>query len=102
MKRTAYYLLLTLLLTAGGTRVWGVEKLPSKLQKLADKAYRHYIARETDQFFEDVRQLKDITEFSDYAREISETIHKAVEEFVGGAEPTDDLTKMCIKMPFER
>ena len=32
------------------------------------------------------------------ARETSETIHKAVEEFVGGAEPSDDLTKMCIKM----
>ena len=32
------------------------------------------------------------------ARETSETIHKAVEEFVGSAEPSDDLTKMCIKM----
>jgi len=32
------------------------------------------------------------------ARETSETIHKAVEEFVGGAEPSDDLTKMCIKL----
>lgn len=32
------------------------------------------------------------------ARQTSETIHKAVEEFVGGAEPSDDLTKMCIKM----
>ena len=32
------------------------------------------------------------------ARETSETIHKAVEDFVGGAEPSDDLTKMCIKM----
>ena len=32
------------------------------------------------------------------ARETSETIHKAVEEFVGGAELSDDLTKMCIKM----
>ena len=32
------------------------------------------------------------------ARETSETIHKAVEEFVGEAEPSDDLTKMCIKM----
>lgn len=28
----------------------------------------------------------------------SETIHRAVEEFVGDAEPSDDLTKMCIKM----
>ena len=32
------------------------------------------------------------------ARETSETIHRAVEEFVGSAEPSDDLTKMCIKM----
>ena len=32
------------------------------------------------------------------ARQTSEAIHKAVEEFVGGAEPSDDLTKMCIKM----
>ncbi len=32
------------------------------------------------------------------ARQTSETVHKAVEEFVGDAEPSDDLTKMCIKM----
>ena len=32
------------------------------------------------------------------ARQTSETIHKAVEDFVGNAEPNDDLTKMCIKM----
>ena len=32
------------------------------------------------------------------ARQISETIHKAVEDFVGDAEPSDDLTKLCIKM----
>ena len=32
------------------------------------------------------------------ARETSETIHRVVEEFVGDAEPSDDLTKMCIKM----
>ena len=31
-------------------------------------------------------------------RQTSETIHKAVEDFVGEAEPRDDLTKMCIKM----
>ena len=28
--------------------------------------------------------------------EVQETIHKVVEEFVGNAEPSDDLTKMCI------
>lgn len=32
------------------------------------------------------------------ARQTSEFVHKAVEEFVGDAEPSDDLTKMCIKM----
>ena len=32
------------------------------------------------------------------ARQTSETVHKAVEDFVDGAEPSDDLTKMCIKM----
>ena len=32
------------------------------------------------------------------ARQTSETVHKAVEDFVGEAEPSDDLTKMCIKM----
>ena len=32
------------------------------------------------------------------ARQTSESIHKAVEDFVGEAEPSDDLTKMCIKM----
>ena len=32
------------------------------------------------------------------ARETSEAIHKAIEDFVGNAEPCDDLTKMCIKM----
>ncbi len=32
------------------------------------------------------------------ARQTSEAVHKAVEDFVGDAEPNDDLTKMCIKM----
>ena len=32
------------------------------------------------------------------ARQTSETIHKAVADFVGEAEPSDDLTKMCIIM----
>lgn len=32
------------------------------------------------------------------ARQTSETIHKAVEEFVGETEPSDELTKMCIIM----
>lgn len=32
------------------------------------------------------------------AQETSEVIHKAVEDFVGDAEPSDDFTKMCIKL----
>ena len=32
------------------------------------------------------------------ARQTSEFVHKAEEKFVGDAEPSDDLTKMCIKM----
>ena len=32
------------------------------------------------------------------ARQTSEAIHKAVADFVGDAEPSDDLTKMCIKL----
>jgi len=32
------------------------------------------------------------------AQHTSESVHRAVEEFVGGAEPSDDLTKMCIKV----
>lgn len=32
------------------------------------------------------------------AQATSETIHRAVEDFVGDAEPSDDLTKMCIKV----
>lgn len=32
------------------------------------------------------------------ARETSEHVHAAVERFVGDAEPSDDITKMCIKV----
>ena len=65
-----------------------------KLQQLTDEAYRCYSARETDSYFEVVKKVKDATEFSQY----QETYYRAVEEFVGDAEPNDDLTKMCIKM----
>ncbi len=44
--------------------------------------------------FEEALLRKDLGD----ARQTSETIHKAVEDFVGDAEPSDDLTKMCIKM----
>ena len=50
-----------------------VEQLPQKLQRLTEEVYRHYSARETDQFFEDVKQLKDATEFSDF----QETFYRA-------------------------
>ena len=187
-----------ILLGISSIRLRAEEKLPAKLQQLTDEAYRAYSARETDNYFETVKKVKDATEFSQYqetyyracsfiglinlksghmefcnaghnpplldgeymkmeanapiglwpeiefegeevdnmhgktlfvytdgineaenankeqfgnerlkallrndlgtARETSETIHKAVEEFVGSAEPSDDLTKMCIKM----
>ena len=74
MKRVAYLILLMfLLLTTGTTRLQAEEKLPEKLQQLADEAYRHYSSRETDQFFEDIQQLKASTEFSDY----QETYYRA-------------------------
>ena len=73
MKKVAYLLLLMLLLTTGVTRVQAEEKLPDKLQQLADEAYRHYSSRETDQFFEDIQQLKAATEFTDY----QETYYRA-------------------------
>ena len=74
MKRMTFrYFLTLLLLAAGVTRVGAEEQLPTKLQKLADEAYRHYSSRETDQFFEDVQQLKTVTEFSDY----QETFYRA-------------------------
>jgi hypothetical protein len=74
MKRIACHILLALLLLAtGATRVQAEEKLPDKLQQLTDEVYRHYSSRETDQFFEDVKRLKDVTEFSDY----QETYYRA-------------------------
>ena len=79
MKRIAQNMLLEfLLLTAVVSQAWGEEKLPPKLQKLTDAAL--------------------LQQNLGNARQTSEAIHKAIEEFVGGAEPSDDLTKMCIKM----
>ena len=65
--------LVCLLLTAVAMRVSAKEQLPQKLQKLTEEVYRHYSARETDQFFEDVKLLKDATEFSDF----QETFYRA-------------------------
>ena len=90
MKKTVITLIL-LILTIGITSVHAEEQLPAKLQQLTDEAYRAYSARETDNYFETVKKVKD-------AKHTSEAVHKAVEEFVGDAAPSDDLTKMCIKM----
>lgn len=74
MRKIVCHILLSfLLLQAGFTRVWAEEELPSRLQDLSDEAYRHYSARETEQFFEDVNRLKDVTEFSEY----QETYYRA-------------------------
>jgi serine phosphatase RsbU (regulator of sigma subunit) len=62
-----------LLLTTGASRQWAGEQLPSKLQSLTDEAYRSYSARETDNFFEVIKRVKDATEFSEY----QETYYRA-------------------------
>ena len=62
-----------LLMATGTTSVWGEEQLPQKLQKLTDEAYRCYSARETENFFEAIKRVKDATEFSDY----QETYYRA-------------------------
>jgi serine phosphatase RsbU (regulator of sigma subunit) len=74
MKRTANILLLTvLLLSTGRTQVRAEEPLPQKLQALSDEAYRAYSARETDNYFDAVKKVKDATEFSQY----QETYYRA-------------------------
>ena len=123
MQRLTYMICLVFLaLTTGLSNVGAEEALPLKLQKLTDEAYRYYSARETDKYFEAGKTLFVYTDgineaenihkeqFGEErlkallqkdlgnARETSEAIHRAVEDFVGGAEPSDDLTKMCIIM----
>lgn len=66
-------ILVLLLLLTGNVSVLAEEQLPSKLQKLTDEAYRCYSTRETDNFFKAVKQLKDVTEFSEY----QETYYRA-------------------------
>ena len=74
MKKVLCHFFLTLLLlTTGAVSLWAEEQLPSKLQKLTDEAYRCYSARDTDNFFEAVKRVKDATEFSDY----QETYYRA-------------------------
>ena len=72
-KIVRYLFLALLLLTTGGTPLWAEETLPPKLQTLADEAYRSYSARDTKNFFEAIKRVKDATEFSDY----QETYYRA-------------------------
>ena len=65
--------MILLLLAAGFSSARAEEKLPAKLQKLTDEAYRSYSARETDCYFEAVKKVKDATEFSQY----QETYYRA-------------------------
>ena len=74
MNKIARIMILTLLLlTTGASHHWAGEQLPSKLQSLTDEAYRSYSARETDNFFEVIKRVKDATEFSEY----QETYYRA-------------------------
>ena len=65
--------LMMLALTVGFSSVSAEESLPPKLQQLTDEAYRCYSARETDNYFEVVKKVKDATEFSPY----QETYYRA-------------------------
>ena len=65
--------LMMLTLTVGFSNVSAEESLPPKLQQLTDEAYRCYSARETDNYFEVVKKVKDATEFSPY----QETYYRA-------------------------
>lgn len=72
------HLLLFLLLTTCSSSLWAEKELPPEIQRMTDEAFQFYSSRQTE-----------------------ETIYRAVEEFVGEAEPSDDLTKMCIKVMAE-
>jgi serine phosphatase RsbU (regulator of sigma subunit) len=65
--------MMLLMLTTGTLHALAEEALPPKLQSLTDEAYRAYSARETDNYFEAVKKVKDATEFSDY----QETYYRA-------------------------
>ena len=74
MKRIVSLLMLAfVLMTTGATHVWAEEQLPPKLLKLTEEAYRSYSARETENYFEAVKRVKDATEFSGY----QETYYRA-------------------------
>lgn len=74
MNKNLILLLLTLLLLAtGAPRVCAEEKLPPKLQQLADEVYRDYSSRASVEFFDALGRLKDATEYSEY----QETYYRA-------------------------
>ena len=73
------------------------KQLTPEIQRLTDEAFHYYSTRQTEQFGDDRLQALLQQDLGD-ARQTSETIHRAVEEFVGDADPSDDLTKLCIKM----
>ena len=73
MRKIVCFTILALLLLTGVSRAWAEEKLPSKLQQLTDEVYRCYSARESDNFFDAVKKLKEATEFSKY----QETYYRA-------------------------
>ena len=74
MKKIVCHIVLSLLLfMAGATKVWAEEKLPPKLQKLTEEAYRYYSGRDADNFFEAIQRVKQATEFSEY----QETYYRA-------------------------
>ena len=72
-KVTKTVCLMVLALTMGFVNVSAEESLPPKLQQLTGEAYRCYSARETDNYFEAVKKVKDATEFSQY----QETYYRA-------------------------
>ena len=65
-KLLSFLFLVFILLVTGEASVWAEKPLPPKLQKLTDEAYRCYSARESDNYFEAVKKVKDATEFSEY------------------------------------
>lgn len=103
MKRVACLVFLTLLLSLTGvTSVRAEEPLPpndmhGKTLFVYTDGINEAENIHKEQFGDERLQALLQNDLGD-ARQTSETIHRAVEEFVGDAEPSDDLTKMCIKM----
>ena len=74
MKKLAFLMVSVLLfISAGVSSLRAEETLPPKLKQLTDEAYRAYSARETDDFFNAVQNVKEATEFSQY----QETYYRA-------------------------